>query len=507
MLFNSVLFLAFFALTYLIYWQLRGKSRSLFLIFASALFYATWGLEREGWIGLRWLFHFIGILYINYGLVRWMMRKPASRRIVLLIAIVLNVGNLALFKYAGFFLQVISDLSIPAWDITAGIFLPLAISFYTFQILAFTVDVYRGQVTESIDFRKYSLFILFFPQLIAGPIMRSSDFLPQLDAPSLSRRRMYDGIWLILGGLVKKVLLADPAGALLGPVYHSPGLYEGWTILLAGMIFSLQVYCDFSGYTDIARGCAYLLGYDIPENFRAPFFSRTGKELWARWHITLATWLRDYIYFPLGGNRLGQVRTYFNLFITFTLGGFWHGADYTYICWGAMWGVLLALERLLEEKFSFALHKIKNPLIQGLQILFTFVLFSIGALMFRAQSVDYGTHSVSSANVMLSLIGGLFTHTSDVIRSGFAGSSFEYRQLTEVFGPDILAAAPLPQGDSTFVLFAAVAFFHWLQYKPGRLESWRKHDTLLLLVSGTLLFGLLLPTLVQGGHQFIYFVF
>jgi len=507
MLFNSFLFLAFFTLTYLIYWQLRGKVRSYFLIFASALFYATWGLEREGWIGLRWLFHFIAILFVNYGLVRWMISRPARRRVALVLAILLNTGNLALFKYAGFFLQVISDLSIPAWDISEGIFLPLAISFYTFQIIAFAVDVYRGQVSEEIDFRKYALFILFFPQLIAGPIMRSSDFLPRLDLPSISRRRLNDGIWLILGGLVKKVLLADPAGALLGPVYHSPGLYEGWTILLAGMIFSLQVYCDFSGYTDIARGCAYLLGYDIPENFRAPFFSRTGKELWARWHITLATWLRDYIYFPLGGNRLGQFRTYFNLFITFTLGGFWHGADYTYICWGAMWGLLLAFERLLEEKFSLALHKIKHPLLQGLQILFTFILFSIGALMFRAQSVDYGTHTASSAQIMFSLLGGLFSQGSDVILSQFQGSRFELQQLTEVFGPDILAAAPLPQADSTLLLFGAVALFHWVQYRHGRLEALRRHDTLLLFICGTLLLGWLLPTLVQGGHQFIYFVF
>ncbi|MCB1168726.1 MAG: hypothetical protein KDK25_00245, partial [Leptospiraceae bacterium] len=247
MLFNSFLFLLFFAAVYVIYWSLPSRFRSGVLIVASVVFYATWGLNREGWWGIRWTAHFIGLVILNYFMVEWMLRHHARRRLIMALTVIINLINLAVFKYFGFFVKVGQDMGmdLPPFVENMDLFLPLAISFYTFQLTAYVVDVYRGVITEEVKFSRFFLFILFFPQLIAGPIMRSTDFLPQV--AFIDKDRIYRGSWLILGGLIKKVLLADPMGSILAPVYAAPELYTGWSIMLAGMCFSLQVYCDFSG--------------------------------------------------------------------------------------------------------------------------------------------------------------------------------------------------------------------------------------------------------------------
>ena len=360
MLFNSFLFLLFFAAVYVIYWLLPSRYRPGVLIIGSVIFYATWGLNREGWWGIRWTVHFIGLVVLNYFMVEWMLRHHARRKMIMALTVIINLLNLALFKYFGFFVRMTADLGLdlPPFVENMNLFLPLAISFYTFQLTAYVVDVYRGVITEEIKFSRFFLFILFFPQLIAGPIMRSTDFLPQ--SAFIDKERIYRGCWLFISGLIKKVLVADPMSSIVSAVFAAPELYTGWSIMLAGMSFSVQIYCDFSGYTDIARGSALLLGYDIPENFKAPFFSASARELWQRWHITLATWLRDYIYFPLGGSKVSAGRTYINQIITFALGGLWHGADYTYVLWGTMWGVLLAGERMIEQLLGLKTTPDKN---------------------------------------------------------------------------------------------------------------------------------------------------
>lgn len=511
MLFNSILFLVFFAVVYLAYWNLRGRLQRFFLIAASLVFYAVWGLEREGLWGLRWTAHFVLMALLNYAVVEAMLRNPARKTLLVRLAVVINLTNLGIFKYFEFLRQVLLDVGmpVPAEAQEWSLFLPLAISFYTFQMMAYVIDVHRDVITGREGFSRFLLFIVFFPQLIAGPIMRSSDFMDQIDKPQISKRTMYDGCWLIMAGLTKKVLLADPMGRIVAPVYREPQIYTGHSIMIAGMCFSLQVYCDFSGYTDIARGCARLLGYDIPENFRAPFFSRSARELWQRWHITLATWLRDYIYFPLGGNRVGPVRTYANLAVTFTLGGLWHGADYTYLCWGGMWGVLLAVERFLENGLGWVTVPSRSRILIGAKIFLMFVLFSFGALMFRAQKVVYPDREYSSGRIMVEMFAGLAANTPGAARADFVAASTpqERAQTDAVFGEDIWELSEIGPAEAIIFMFIGLFIFHWAQYSESFGERWRKYDFWLILILGAVLGGLLMPAIATGAHQFIYFVF
>ena len=517
MLFNSFVFLAFFAIVYLVYWNLSGTARRYFLVAASIVFYATWGLQSEGWWGLRWTAHFVGMVLINYLFSRAILSasNATRKKRLLQFIVVFDLLNLGIFKYFTFLRDVLIDVGIPvpAEAREIGFFLPLAISFYTFQLVAYVVDVYRGQIDRDHGPSRFVLFILFFPQLIAGPIMRSGDFMQQLDNPVIDRRRMYDGLWLILGGLIKKVVLADPMGVIVAPVFSAPHTYDGFSLFLAAACFSLQVYCDFSGYTDIARGIANLLGYNIPENFRAPYFAKSARELWQRWHITLTTWLRDYIYIPLGGNRGGKARTYINLAITFTLGGLWHGADYTYVAWGAFWGVLLAVERFLEDDLGINTTPRENRVFIVLKVAFMFFLFCLGAIMFRSQPLHYtdpfnGTVlEYSSARMMLEHLAGLVMHWPGLSLSDYTAAGGDPALAFAIFGEDIFRLNALDNYEPILVMFLALGFFHLVQYRQGLFENWRKYDPYLLLASGAIVAGVIMPATAVGSHSFIYFVF
>lgn len=473
------------------------------------LFYAAWGLTGEGWVGLRWTAHFLAAIGFSHFMNQKIFDSTNLKRKkrILSFTVVVLLLNLAVFKYAEFFLNFLVDFGVPAEALpnAKGIFLPLAISFYTFQIIAFSVDVYRGTITNRPTAKSYFLFILFFPQLIAGPIMRSTDFLDQ--KPFLNSRRVYDGGWFIIGGLIKKVLLADPMGSLISPVFANPTAYSAASILLAGMSFSLQVYCDFSGYTDMARGSALLLGYKIPENFLAPFFSLSARELWQRWHITLTTWLRDYIYIPLGGNRVSVARNYFNQFATFALGGLWHGADYTYIAWGSMWGLLLAVERFVEQVLHIKTVPEKNIIMKILKGFFMFILFAIGALMFRSQPVKIGETIISSTQIMGQMLGGLFVNWPNRLASVYSSAGGDSTLTQSIFGSDLFSFSNMTQLDTIGFMFVLLIFFHIVQYRPGIFEKYRKYDPYLIVATGGVIGGFIIPALVQSGHQFIYFVF
>jgi alginate O-acetyltransferase complex protein AlgI len=356
MLFTSLLFAAFFLVVYIIFWSIPNqKGKEFWLLIASIVFYGSWSLG--------FLVHFLAVVGMNYYFVR-LLHKNQSKRLINT-AVVINLVNLGLFKYFYFFTDIFASLSgISALtnlrnSTTFKIILPLAISFYTFQMLAYIIDVYRKKVEKEISLLDFTIFILFFPQLIAGPIMRFQDFLPEL-----------------------KNIKAKPE-------YLSPGLsFIAITILLVAHAFTWQIYCDFSGYTDIARGCAFLLGFRIPENFRSPFLADSARDLWQRWHVTLSTWLRDYIYIPLGGNRQGEFRSYINLILTFTLGGLWHGANFTYILWGFYHGVILALERVFE-RFNWRITS-TSFLWKLVCIFYAYHVFVIGAMMFRSNNMgDY----------------------------------------------------------------------------------------------------------------------
>ena len=517
MLFNSFVFLAFFAAVYFVYWGLSGAARRHFLIAASIVFYAAWGLQSEGWWGLRWAAHFLFMVGVNYAFTRFILNAATARakNRYLKIIVIFDLLNLGIFKYFVFLRAILTDLGVDMPDAVEelGWFLPLAISFYTFQLVAYVVDVYRGKIDRDHGPARFFLFILFFPQLIAGPIMRSEDFMAQLDHPVIDQRRMYDGLWLILGGLVKKVVLADPMGVIVAPVFGAPHTYDAWSLFLAAACFSLQVYCDFSGYTDIARGVSNLLGYEIPENFRAPYFARSARELWQRWHITLTTWLRDYIYIPLGGNRLGTGRTYFNLEVTFTLGGLWHGADYTYVAWGAFWGVLLAVERFVEDDLGINTTPKKNRVLIVLKVAFMFFLFCLGAIMFRSQPLRYvdgltgQTIDYSAARVMIDYLAGLITNMPGRVLAEFTAAGGDAAFATNVFGSDVFRMNALSNWEPILVMFLGLGFFHLIQYRQGLFDAWRKYDPYLLVICGAIVCGVIMPAIAVGSHSFIYFVF
>jgi alginate O-acetyltransferase complex protein AlgI len=321
-------------------------------IVSSALFYA-WHIPA-----------YIGILFlsaaIDYWAALWLARlDPADRRrrrAVLALSLTTNLGLLAFFKYAGFLLDVARDLldagtadAVPL-GLELGLALPMGISFYTFQSMSYTIDVYRGVLAPIRRFWPFFLFISFFPQLVAGPIVRASEFLPQMPRPRRLRMRVfYEGAWLIISGFFLKMVCADNLAVYVdehweqGMRADTSSAFALWLALM----FSGQIFADFAGYSNIARGTAYLLGYRLPINFNAPYLAASFKNFWERWHMTLSRWLRDYLYVSLGGNRRGPLRTYVNLMLVMVLGGLWHGAAYTFIVWGALHGGALAVERLM----------------------------------------------------------------------------------------------------------------------------------------------------------------
>jgi alginate O-acetyltransferase complex protein AlgI len=269
----------------------------------------------------------------------------ATRKQWLVLSLVVNLGILSYFKYANFFGETIASL----FHVTAAplyIVLPIGISFFTFKTMSYTIDVYRRELTACRSLWRYAMFVSFFPELVAGPIVRASVFLPQMERPlGLSWSRSWSGLQLILLGLTKKLLVADRLAILSDTVFGQPQLFSQMTVLSAIVAYSLQIYCDFSGYSDMAIGIARIIGFDLPENFNMPYLATSITAFWRRWHITLSEWLRDYLYIPLGGNRRGKTRMYVNLAVTMLLGGLWHGARWTFVVWGALHGLGLALHK------------------------------------------------------------------------------------------------------------------------------------------------------------------
>ncbi|MHC5062652.1 MAG: MBOAT family O-acyltransferase [Planctomycetota bacterium] len=346
MLFNSLQFVLFFLAVLGVYRTLPRSARGHFLLASSLLFY------------LLWIPAYILLLLLEIGVNYFLLRKMVAAKRpkpYLVASLVFSLSALAVFKYAAFFAESVS----PLWSLVSSeelgvpeFLLPLAISFYTFQMIALTVDTYRGRIEAVDSLPRYALFVSFFPQLIAGPIMRGREFLPQLEAGGeMTRRRNQRGLSLLASGMVKKVLIAD---FLLAPfvdsIFENVGVAAAPAHLIALYGFAFQIYFDFSGYTDMARGLALLLGFEIPANFREPYLARNPVEFWRRWHITLSSWLRDYLYIPLGGNRAGLPKTYRNLLLTMLLGGLWHGAGWNFIIWGGLHGLYLVLHRLTTSE-------------------------------------------------------------------------------------------------------------------------------------------------------------
>lgn len=385
MQFDTYTYAIFLPLVFFIYWGLKNrlKWQNLFLLVASYVFYGWWDWRMLSLIALTTL--------TTCGSAA-MMRGDKGRgdRAWAAANIVLNLGILAFFKYLNFFRDSFVHLlglfgATPDWP-TLNILLPVGISFYTFQAISYTIDVYRGDVKPTRDVVAFAVFIAFFPQLVAGPIERASNLLPQF-----LRRKTFDydtavvGMRQILWGLSKKVIIADGVGYYVDQLLYNPYYYSSWSMIWAGILFAVQIYADFSGYSDIAIGSARLMNIRLQPNFRNPFFSRNMKELWQRWHISLMTWFRHYVYFPLGGSRRGKWRTVVNIMIVFALSGLWHGADWTFVIWGTVNGLLL-IPFIFLPKRQLSPHATWRDLPR---CLLTFFLFAMVFLAFRANGITH----------------------------------------------------------------------------------------------------------------------
>ena len=368
--FNSLEFLIFLPAVSALHWILPHRFRWAFLLGASWLFYFWW----DFWTGFLLVGATLASWLCGRGIAR--SKSPKARRGLLVLALALCLGCLAAFKYAGFF------ASLAGLELSLQIILPVGISFYTFQTLSYVIDVYRGKAEEP-HFGYYALFVSFFPQLVAGPIERPEHLLPQLKAErKFCTENLSAGGWLLLEGYFKKVVIADSLAPFADRVYAAPGEALGPEIVLATVLFGLQIYCDFSGYSDIARGAARLLGVRLTENFRRPYGAATVRDFWRRWHISLTSWFTDYVYIPLGGSRKGLPRQVRSILTVFLLSGLWHGAGWTFVVWGLIHGLYQAAGVIWERW--------KGCPVRGgaLDRLRTFLLISVPWLFFRAPSIS-----------------------------------------------------------------------------------------------------------------------
>ncbi|MCB0425865.1 MAG: MBOAT family protein [Mangrovimonas sp.] len=391
MLFNSIDFAIFFPIVFVLYWLVSKNLilRNVLILVSSYVFY--------GWWDWRFLFLIVISSLVDFivGLMLSKTDKKVKRKAFLFISLIVNLGFLFYFKYTNFFIETFVDafsLFGKKLEIsTLNIILPVGISFYTFQTLSYTIDVYRGQLKPTKDVLAFFSFVAFFPQLVAGPIERASHLLPQFyKTYKFNYDQVRSGLLLMAFGLFKKMVIADRAAILVNQVYNNPSEYTGVETILATLMFAFQIYCDFSGYSDIAIGAARTMGFDLMKNFDSPYFSKSITEFWRRWHISLSTWFRDYVYIPLGGSRKGKYRTYLNLFIVFVVSGLWHGAAMTFLIWGAIHGFIIVVEKATLKTRKLVLSKVgivNGNFASGLLFSFvTFVIVCFAWIFFRANS-------------------------------------------------------------------------------------------------------------------------
>jgi alginate O-acetyltransferase complex protein AlgI len=411
MLFHTWVFFVFFLIVYSVYLVVKRNNRlmNIWLMLASYTFY--------GWWNPYYLLLLFGTSAIDYLMVLAMERSRRTRKLWLVISLVSNFGFLGYFKYSGFitenlntFLRTLGSpylipdpvyypnmlmglMGVPESHFFEAVILPIGISFHTFQSMSYTIDAYRGTIQTERSFIRFLTFVSFFPQLVAGPIERARNLLPQLQSePKITRLDITDGLSLFLVGFFKKVALADYLSMYADKVYQDPAHFQAAALTLATFAFAWQIYFDFSGYTDMARGIARLMGFHLMLNFNNPYVATGLGDFWARWHISLSTWFKDYVYYPLGGNRYGWLRTYRNMFLTMVISGIWHGANWTFVIWGALHAVGRVLTRELERTYFY--REVVPTFVKQL-LVFTFVTFTW--IFFRAQDLKDGTSALQAA--------------------------------------------------------------------------------------------------------------
>lgn len=393
MLFNSVDFAIFFPIVLVLYWFVFNRSiriQNLFLIAVSYIFYGFWD------------WRFLGLIFLSSMVdytVGYLMNKGHQRKLLLIISLTVNLGILGFFKYYNFFVESFVDtfalFGKSLASSTVNIVLPVGISFYTFQTLSYTIDIYNKKIEPSKNLISFFAFVCFFPQLVAGPIERAQRFLPQFQKKRVFVRHDFtDGLRLILGGLFKKMVIADTCGLAVDHLFASYHLYDGSTMLAAAVLFGFQIYGDFSGYSDIAIGSARLLGFDLVQNFKYPYLSRNLREFWQRWHISLSTWFRDYVYIPLGGSKVSRFRATINIFIVFALSGLWHGANWTFVIWGLVHAICY-MPAIFNKRMPGATVANKGDRLPSfksvIQIGVTFLIVTFAWVFFRAESLEQAT--------------------------------------------------------------------------------------------------------------------
>lgn len=416
MLFNSLEFLIFFPIVTLLYFAIPHRARYIWLLLASYFFYMCWNPKYA------LLMAFSTVTTYLSGILISKSRKSGYKKLWVALSFTVNIAILFFFKYFDFAVNNINvllssigvELINPAFDVI----LPVGISFYTFQALGYTVDVYREDIEPEKNILRYALFVSFFPQLVAGPIERSGNLIKQLrEKHYFDTKNVAEGLMLMLWGFFEKLVIADRAAYIVDTVYNNYTSYKGFTIVIATVLFAFQIYCDFASYSDIARGAAQVMGFNLMKNFNTPYFSLSVGEFWRRWHISLSSWFRDYLYIPLGGNRKGKLRKYFNLMVVFFLSGLWHGASWNYVVWGVLNGfyqIIGDMTKKLRGRVSLLLGLNKevfsSKLAKGIT---TFALVDFSWIFFRAGSfsaaLDIIKNMFSEFNLWIFTDGTLFS--------------------------------------------------------------------------------------------------
>jgi D-alanyl-lipoteichoic acid acyltransferase DltB (MBOAT superfamily) len=493
MLFNSIEFLIFFPLVTAIYFLVPHRFRWIHLLAASCVFYMFF-------IPV-YIFILIFTIVIDY--IAGIMIENAEgtrRKMFLAMSIIANIGVLAVFKYFNFFTSNVNEL-LAGFHMTGHslpllkIILPIGLSFHTFQAMSYTIEVYRRHQKAERHFGIYSLYVMFYPQLVAGPIERPQNLLPQFRTEHFfDYDKVTSGLRLMAWGMFKKVVIADRLAIIVNGVYDHPQDHHGISVLIAMLFFSIQIYCDFSGYSDIAIGSARVMGFTLMRNFRTPYFSKNIAEFWKRWHISLSTWFRDYLYISLGGNRMSRWRSYLNQFIVFIVSGFWHGANWTFIIWGGLHGTFVILARIAEpaRKRIRALIGVNTEAywFRGYEIITTFILVTIAWVFFRADSFR------TALSMFVYLRHGLKADISAMVHT---------RRVLDVIG-FFQGIDPLDWAViivSVGVLFAV----DWMQFRMSVNEWLVKRN---VFFRWAIYFGIVYFILFLGkfeSQQFIYFQF
>ncbi len=489
MLFNSIHFIFFFPIVVALYFFISHKYRWILLLLASYYFYMAWRPE--------YIFLIIFSTLVDYFVAIKMSKLDdrRKRKQYLFLSLVANLGLLFVFKYFNFFSDSVraflNSINIFYDSPSFELLLPVGISFYTFQTLSYTIDVYRGKRKPEKHLGIFAVYVSFFPQLVAGPIERSTSLLPQFfEKHHFNFDRLVSGLSQVLWGFFKKIVIADNIANVVNLVYSNPENFQGVHFIIATILFAFQIYCDFSGYSDIAIGTSRIMGFDLMKNFNKPYFAKSISDFWSRWHISLSTWFRDYLYIPLGGNRVGKFRLYFNLMATFVISGLWHGANWTFVVWGFLHGFYLIAERIIGKLIKkINVYKRLKPLFGFVNVLFIFVLVCFAWIFFRADSL------ADALYIITHLFDGLSIFISNI------GNISELKSILNVFG-----ISPV-----LFIeIWVSILFLLFVQYLRGEKDLYGYFKNKNIFYSWSFYYLVIFWILSFGyfGEQpFIYFQF